>query len=92
MNLEWMAWTVPTAAFFSFITLMLAGMTIWEIKCPTIKRKGFLPIATTRGDRLFIGLLVSAYIHLAWIGLTDLTIWFALGIAVLWMGVVMRWG
>lgn len=92
MNLEWMAWTVPTAAFFSFIALMLAGMTIWEIKCPTIKRKGFLPISTTRGDRLFIGLLVSAYIHLAWIGLTDLSIWFALGIAVLWMVVVMRWG
>ncbi len=92
MNLEWMAWTVPTAAFFSVIALMLAGMTFWEIKSPTTKRKGFLPIATTRGDRLFIGLLVSAYIHLAWIGLTDLTVWFALGIAVLWMGVVMRWG
>ena len=92
MNLEWMAWTVHTAAFFSFIALMLVGMTVWEIKCPTSKRKGFLHIATTRGDRLFIGLLVSAYIHLAWIGLTDLGIWFALGIAFLWMGVVMRWG
>jgi predicted small integral membrane protein len=71
---------------------MLAGMTIWEIKRPTIKRKGFLPIATTRGDRLFIGLLVSAYIHLAWIGLTDLTLWLALGLSIVWMGVVMRWG
>jgi hypothetical protein len=33
------------------------GMTVWEIKSPTTLRKGFLPIATTRGDRLFIGLL-----------------------------------
>lgn len=92
MNLEWMAWTVPTAVFFSIIVLMLIGMTIWEIYSPTIKRKGFLPIATTRGDRLFIGLLSSAYIHLIWIGLTEITIWFALAISVVWMGLVMRWG
>ncbi|WDP89388.1 MAG: DUF2160 domain-containing protein [Desulfobacter sp.] len=92
MKLDWMAWTIPTACFFSFIVLMLIGMTIWEIKSPTIKRKGFLPIATTRGDRLFVGLLVTAYIHLAWIGLTELTIWFALGISLVWMAVVMRWG
>ncbi len=92
MNLEWMAWTVPTASFFSFIVLMLIGMTIWEIKSPTVSRKGFLPISTTRGDRLFVGLLGSAYIHLAWVGLTELAIWFALGIAIVWMAVVMRWG
>lgn len=92
MKLEWMAWTIPTAAFFSFIVLMLIGMTIWEVYSPTIKRKGFLPISTTRGDRLFIGLLGSAYIHLAWIGLTELVIWIALGISIVWMGVVMRWG
>ncbi len=92
MNLEWMAWTVPTASFFSFIVLMLIGMTIWEIKSPTVSRKGFLPISTTRGDRLFVGLLGSAYIHLAWVGLTELAIWFALGIAIVWMAIVMRWG
>ncbi|MCG8687755.1 MAG: DUF2160 domain-containing protein [Desulfobacterales bacterium] len=91
-KLDWMAWTIPTACFFSFIVLMLIGMTIWEIKSPTIKRKGFLPISTTRGDRLFIGLLTTAYIHLAWIGLTELTVWFALGISLVWMAVVMRWG
>ncbi|MCG8636753.1 MAG: DUF2160 domain-containing protein [Desulfobacterales bacterium] len=92
MNLDWMAWTIPTACFFSFIVLMLIGMTIWEIKSPTVKRKGFLPIETTRGDRLFIGLLTTAYIHLAWVGLTELAIWFALGISIVWMGIVMRWG
>ncbi len=92
MNLEWMAWTIPTASFFSVIVLILISMTIWEIKSPTVQRKGFLPISTTRGDRLFVGLLGSAYIHLAWVGLTDLAIWFALGIAVVWMMIVMRWG
>jgi predicted small integral membrane protein len=65
----WMAWTTPVAVFFVCIGLMLVGMTIWEIKSPTVMRKGFLPIATTRGDRLFIGLLSVAYINLAFAGL-----------------------
>jgi predicted small integral membrane protein len=65
----WMAWTTPVAVFFTCIVLMLIGMTVWEIKSPTVMRKGFLPIATTRGDRLFIGLLCAAYINLAFAGL-----------------------
>jgi predicted small integral membrane protein len=65
----WMSWTLPVAVFFSCIGLMLVGMTVWEIKSPTRLRKGWLPMATTRGDRLFIGLLSAAYINLAFIGL-----------------------
>lgn len=92
MNLEWMAWTLPTAIFFTTIILMLMGMTVWQVISPTVERRGLLPIKTTRGDRLFIGLLGSAYIHLAWIGLTDFTIWIGFGISVVWMLVIMRWG
>ncbi len=66
---EWLAWTLPVAVFFICIALILAGMTLWEIRSPTTLRRGFLPIATTRGDRLFIGLLCAAYINLAFIGL-----------------------
>jgi predicted small integral membrane protein len=66
---EWMSWTTPVAVFFTCIVLMLVGMTVWEIKSPTEMRKGFLPIPTTRGDRLFIGLLSAAYINLIFIGL-----------------------
>jgi len=40
---EWMAWTLPVAVFFSCIVLMIAGMTIWEIKSPTVMRRGFCP-------------------------------------------------
>ena len=54
IDLEWMAWTAPTAAFFAAIAAMLAGMTTWEIVSPTQRRRGWLPIATTRGDRLFV--------------------------------------
>jgi len=88
--MEWMAWTVPTAIFFIAIATLLAGMTVWEVYAPSIARKGVLPISTTRGDRFFIGLLTSAYIHLAWIGLTDLSLWIALVIAIVWMLLVMR--
>lgn len=68
--LDWMVWTLPTAVFFICIGLMLAGMTVLELKYPTGMRKGFLPIATTRGDRLFIGLLIAAYINLGFLGIS----------------------
>ena len=76
---EWMAWTTPVAVFFSCIMLMLLGMTVWEIKSPTLMRKGFLPLETTRGDRLFIGLLAAAYVNLTFVGVSGkLVEWFAL--------------
>ena len=76
---EWMAWTTPVAVFFTCIVLMLIGMTGWEIKSPTALRKGWLPIATTRGDRLFIGLLSAAYVNLAFVAVSEkMVAWFGL--------------
>jgi predicted small integral membrane protein len=66
---DWMVWTTPVAVFFICIALMLVGMTVWEFKSPTTLRRGWLPMATTRGDRLFIGLLSAAYLNLVFIGL-----------------------
>jgi len=90
--MEWMVWTTPTAIFFMAIAIMLSGMTAWEVISPTIERKGFLPITTTRGDRLFIGLLSAAYIHLLVIGFTSLSIWIALSVSILWILALIRWG
>lgn len=92
MDIGWMAWTPVTAAFFTFIVLMLIGMTVWQILSPSLARRGFLPIVTTRGDRLFISLLGSAYIHLAWLGLTEMAVWIATMISVVYLVTVMRWG
>ena len=76
---EWMAWTLPVAVFFTCIVLMLVGMTVWELKSPTVMRKGFLPIQTTRGDRLFIGLLAAAYVNLAFVAMSEKMVsWFSL--------------
>jgi predicted small integral membrane protein len=90
--LSWMAWTMPSALFFIGIASLLLVMTVLEIRKPCVERKGWLPISTTRGDRLFIGLLSSAFVHLLFLGLTDLTLWVAFGISVLLMAALLRWG
>jgi len=100
---EWMAWTLPVVVFFACIVLMLAGMTVWELRSPTVLRKGFLPIATTRGDRLFIGLLTAAFINLAfvatsermiaWFGLEqEPSVWISFVLSMAWLALVMRKG
>ncbi len=100
---DWMAWTLPVAVFFTCIVLMLIGMTVWEIKSPTTERRGFLPIATTRGDRLFIGLLSAAYLNLAfvavsekmigWFGLAqEPSIWISFALSMALLALVMRKG
>jgi predicted small integral membrane protein len=76
---EWMAWTTPVAVFFCSIVLMLIGMTVWELRSPTVERKGWLPISTTRGDRLFIGLLTAAWVNLAFVAVSEkMIVWFGL--------------
>jgi len=101
--LKWMVWTTPVAVFFGCIALMLVGMTVWEMKSPTTMRKGWLPIQTTRGDRLFIGLVAAAYINLAFIGLAgkfaewfglaaEPSIWVSFVVSMVVLALVMRKG
>jgi len=90
--ITWMAWTWQTAVFFIFIALCLAGMILWEIKVPGgTPRRGILSLDTTRGDRLFISLLSAAFIHLAWLGLVDASLWFATVISALFSIIVFRY-
>jgi predicted small integral membrane protein len=66
-NIAWMAWTLPTAIFFVLLACTLATMTWLAVAYPEAERVGILHIPTTRGDRLFISLIVAAVIHLLWI-------------------------
>ena len=92
MDLSWMAWTWPTAAFFIFILLALTTMMIWERLSPGgAPRKGILGLDTTRGDRLFITLLGSAFIHLAWLGVLGTPLWGGLALSIAFGVVVFRW-
>ncbi|WP_426412225.1 DUF2160 domain-containing protein [Bradyrhizobium ganzhouense] len=67
-NIAWMAWTPPTAIFFVLLAMTLAVMTWLAVAYPEAERVGILQIPTTRGDRLFISLIMAAVIHLLWIG------------------------
>ena len=100
---SWMVWTTPVAVFFSCIVLLLAGMTIWELRSPTTLRRGFLPIATTRGDRLFIGLMAAAWVNLGFVAFSEKamgwfnleqepSIWIALVASMLVLALIMRKG
>jgi len=90
--MRWMAWTWPSAGLFAIIIAMLVGLTIWELVSPTVERRGFLPMPTTRGDRFFVGLLTTAFIMMAWLGFTTASPWWALGLAAAAMAVIGRWG
>jgi predicted small integral membrane protein len=68
-SIAWMAWTLPTAIFFALLAATLAVMTWLAIASPEAEHVGILHIPTTRGDRLFISLIMAAVIHLLWIGL-----------------------
>ncbi len=85
MNFSWMAWTLPTVLFFVTILALLIGMGIWEFLSPGGNpRVGILRFETTRGDRLFVSLLGSAFIHLAWLGLIGPNVWWALALSVVY--------
>lgn len=101
--LNWMVWTTPVAVFFALVVVMLICMTILEVRTPTVERKGFLPISTTRGDRLFIGLMSAAWINLAWVGLGEKiqgwlqlgdepSIWISAGVSALVLLLILRRG
>jgi predicted small integral membrane protein len=66
-NIAWMAWTLPTAIFFVMLALTLGAMTWLAVAYPEAERIGILRIPTTRGDRLFVSLVIAAVIHLLWI-------------------------
>lgn len=85
MDLTWMAWTWPTIAFFVFILSCLVGMGIWENHDPGGNpRRGVFRIDTTRGDRLFITLVGSAFIFMGWLWAFSTPLWGGLIISIIW--------
>ncbi len=91
-SFAWMAWTWQTALFWAGIVTLLVVMTLLAAFRPELERFGVLRIPTTRGDRLFLTLLGSAFIHLAWLGLAgpDL-LWGATVLSLVYAIGVFRW-
>jgi|TARA_B110000483_G_scaffold232508_1_gene300172 predicted small integral membrane protein len=86
-----MAWTQPIAIFFAVIASLLLTMSIWEYFSPGGgPRLGILRFETTRGDRLFVSLLGSAFIYMAWLTLVGLSLWWGLAACVVYALLVFR--
>ncbi len=93
MNLSWMMWTWQTALFFLFIFGAIAFNGVLAVRGTSPERKGFLPISTTPGDRLFIGLITSIIVLLTWLALfgAGLVLVGAI-IAVVWFAIEAKFG
>ena len=87
----WMAWTFPVALFFLIIASLLITFTLLAIRWPETPRVGILRIETTRGDRLFISLLGSAFINLCWLFFFGAPLWGALILCLVYVVAVFRW-
>ena len=88
---SWMAWTWAGALFFALIALGLILMTLWQALRPQAPRVGALGLETTPGDRFFISLLGSAFIHLGWLAAFGPPLWGALALALVYAAAVFRW-
>ncbi len=92
MGLSWMAWTWPTAAFFSAIVISIVIMGLWEKRSPGgDPRRGIFGIDTTRGDRLFISWVGSGFIALGWLAVFGTPLWGGLALVILWFLFVFKY-
>lgn len=90
-GLAWMAWTWETAIFFGFIAVCLVVLTILAARGPETPMRGILGFPTTRGDRFFVSLLMTAYVMIGWVRF-DLgeVLWWPLAIAATFAVLIFR--
>ncbi len=87
-----MAWTWQTAVFFVSILVVLMIMTLLAIVRPETPRRGILRFPTTRGDRLFVSLVGSAFIFILWIRITgDGSVYYPIAGALLYSVAMFRY-
>ena len=92
MSLLWMRWTWQSLVFFIILILSMVGMILWEKKYPSRWRKRVLPFPTTRGERLYLGLLLMAFFHFFWTLWTDSSSFVVSLFSFLLLMVIIRWG
>jgi predicted small integral membrane protein len=93
MDLDWMQWTPLTVAIFFGVVSVLVFMGVWDVRSPSIRRKGFLPVGFTRGERLFLSVVVFLATCILWLAfLPDTPIEYALPVAAILIVILVRWG
>ena len=90
--LDWMVWTSGTVVFAIAVFAGLLAITTLAIAFPSTSRKGFLPIRTARGDRIYISLLATGLVMVLWIVMTDRPLMIGLALAVVVATSIIRWG
>ena len=90
--LEWMVWTSGTVVFAISVFVGLLAITALAIAFPSAPRKGFLPIRTARGDRIYISLLATGLVMVLWIIMTDRPLLIGLAVAIVVAIPIIRWG
>lgn len=91
--LEWMHWTWPSALGFSLLFGSLAGLALLDKRVPSYPRKGFLPMETTRGDRVFVSVMLALLLVFASLRLfPERPLWGAAAAAAAAAATTLRWG
>ena len=89
--LAWMAWTWATAIFFGVIVLCMVVLTVLGLRYPETPKRGVLGFPTTRGDRFFISLLVTAFTMVAWLRFGGSEVlWWPLAMALVFATLIFR--
>jgi predicted small integral membrane protein len=89
----WMHWTVPSLIGVGGIFAMIIGINILDVRRPGFARKGFLPMETTRGDRVFVSIISSIIVWFLWLKfLPGATMSLSFCIIAPLVFVLMKWG
>ncbi len=65
----WMYWTLPTMITICIFFIFLLIIAVLDLKKRSTPRKGFLPFPTTRGDRIFISVIIWIAVSLIWLAI-----------------------
>jgi predicted small integral membrane protein len=76
--LDFMYFTPETMVLWGLVLTLFITLATLDKKKRSTPTKGFLPIYTTRGDRVFISLMSMAVIGIIWLTFIPLPIEFAL--------------
>jgi predicted small integral membrane protein len=87
-----MAWTAGTFVLVVCVFAALIGLAVLAVVRPSTPRKGFLPMPTARGDRIYVGLLGTGLILVLLIALSSAPVVLGLALGAVWMAVVVIWG
>jgi len=91
--LSWMYWTYQSLIGFGLLFGMLFVVTMIDLKNPSYPTKGFLPMETTRGDRVFLSVATFLLMVLIWLKYApDLTPWVVVAAGIINAAIIFKWG